>query len=171
MKKEYLECGRVLGAHGIRGVLKVESWCDSPRVLAGQKRVFLAEEGGYREYKVLTASANGPCVLMSVEGIDSRESAIAMKNKVFYLHRSDIPVKDGAMLIADMIGLDVVDAVSGRRYGEISDVIEVPRGLLYTIKTEGKDVLFPHVDEFIKEIDAERGMLITPIPGFFDDLE
>jgi len=169
MKKEYLECGKVCGAHGVRGVMRVEPWCDTPKVLAGQKRVFLASrEGVMQERKVLTASVNGPVVLMSLEGVDTREAAVAMKNTVLYLHRSDIPVKPGQMLLADMIGLAVIDADTGRVYGEISAVEDVPRGLLYTIRTEGGDVYFPSVPEFIKEIDPERGMLIRPIAGFFD---
>lgn len=149
--------------------MRVEPWCDTPKVLAGQKRVFLASrEGVMEERKVLTASVNGPVVLMSLEGVDTREAAVAMKNTVLYLHRSDIPVKEGQMLLADMIGLPVIDADTGRVYGEISAVEDVPRGLLYTIKTEGGDVYFPSVPEFIKEIDPERGMLIRPIAGFFD---
>ena len=139
MKKEYLECGKVCGAHGVRGVMRVEPWCDTPKVLAGQKRVFLASrEGVMQERKVLTASVNGPVVLMSLEGVDTREAAVAMKNTVLYLHRSDIPVKPGQMLLADMIGLAVIDADTGRVYGEISAVEDVPRGLLYTIRTEGQ---------------------------------
>ena len=149
--------------------MRVESWCDTPKVLAGQKRVFLASEGGVmRESKVLTASVNGPVVLMSIEGVDSREAAVAMKNTVLYLHRSDIPVKRGQMLLADMIGLPVIDADTDRVYGHIRAVEDVPRGLLYTIETESGDVYFPSVPEFIKEIDPERGMIIRPIEGFFD---
>ena len=61
MKKEYLECGKVCSAHGVRGGVKVESWCDSPSVLAKQKRIFLAEkDGSYREAQVLSASSKMP---------------------------------------------------------------------------------------------------------------
>lgn len=138
-------------------------------VLVRAKRVFIATgEGEYREHKILTASSNGQSVLLSIEGITDRDQAIAMKNTVLYLHRNDIPVEDGAMLLADMIGLPVIDANTGVRYGVITDVTEVPRGLLYTISTDRGEVLFPSVDEFIKEIDPEGGMLVTPIPGFFD---
>lgn len=169
MKKTYLECGRVIHAHGVRGILKVEPWCDTPRVLASQRRVFLAEkDGGYREVRVLTASVNVDTVLMSLEGIDSRDAAIAMRGAVLYLHRDDIPVKPGEMLLADMIGLAVVDAVTGRVYGEIVDITDAPRGRLYTVRTPNGDVLYPTADELIKGIDAERGLLVTPIPGFFD---
>ena len=169
MKKQYLECGKVSGAHGVRGALKIESWCDTPKVLASQKHVFLADkDGSFVERKVLTASVSGAMVLMTIEGIDDRDIAIAMKNTVLYLHRDDVPVKKGQMLLADMIGLPVIDADTGRVYGKIRAVEDVPRGLLYTIETESGDVYFPSVPEFIKEIDPERGMLIRPIAGFFD---
>ena len=165
----YFECGRVCNAHGIRGVLKVEHWCDSAKVLAGQTRVFTAIGGEFREHKVLTASVSGQTVLMSIEGVSSREDAIAMKGCVLYLHRSDIPVLPGAMLIADMIGLPVIDSRSGKLLGHIKDVTDAPRSKIYTIKCESGDVLLPDVPEFIERIDADGGMLVTPIPGFFDD--
>ena len=169
MKKIYLEGGKVCNVHGVRGVLKVDPWCDSPKVLASQKRVFFAKgDGRYEERKVLGASVSGTLVLLTIEGIDSRDLAIGYKNEVIYLHRDDVPLKKGAMLIADMIGLDVIDAESGVVYGKIADVGEVPRGLLYTIRTEKGDVYFPSNPEFVKEIDAERGMFIHTIPGFFD---
>lgn len=169
MKKIYLEGGRVLGAHGVRGVIKVDPWCDSPAVLAGQKRVFLlGKDGEYKEAKVLTASVNGPSVLMSVEGIEDRDAAIAMRGVVLYLHRNDIPVKRGAMLLADMIGLSVIDADSGRVYGTVKSVDDGVRHRIYTIDTPTGEVLFPAVDEFVKEIDPERGIFIRPIDGFFD---
>ena len=41
MNKNYLECGKIINTHGIKGALKVESWCDSPYILAELERVFL----------------------------------------------------------------------------------------------------------------------------------
>lgn len=169
MKKEYLECGIVRSPHGVRGILNVECWCDSPRVLAKQKRVYiLGRDGSYKEVRVISASPAPDRVLMGLEGIDSREAAQGYKNTVLYLHRDDIPVPKGAMLIADMIGLPVVDFDTGRVYGEISDVRDGVRYKLYTVKTDSGEVMLPGVDEFIKEITEERGLLVRPIPGFFD---
>lgn len=171
MKKEFLECGRVCAAHGVRGILKVESWCDSPKVLATQKRVFVADKSGkYNERKILTASVSGSLVLLGIEGVSTREDAFAMKNVVLYLKREDIPIAKGAMLIQDMIGLPVVDANTGKIYGRIKDITDGARSKIYTIETEGGDVLFPAVAEFVKEIDESRGVLISPIPGFFEEI-
>ena len=87
MKAEYLECGKICAPHGVRGVLKVEPWCDSPSVLARAKAVYLKSTDGYRKLPVLTASVSGAYVLLSVEGISSREKAQAYKNTVLHLHR------------------------------------------------------------------------------------
>lgn len=171
MKKTYLECGRVCNAHGVRGLVKVEHWCDSPRVLAERRRVFIAKGDDFEEHAVISASVAGQTVLMCIEGIDSREDAVAMKGTVLYLHRDDIPLPKGSMLVADMIGLSVYDAETGKLYGEISEVSDAARGKLFHVKTpSGGEVLLPDVPQFIKRINAEEGMLITPIPGFFDEI-
>ena len=171
MKKEFLECGKIRSPHGVRGILNVECWCDSPKVLTSQKRVFiLAKTGEYKAVEVISASSAADRVLMGLAGIDSREAAQAYKNVIIYLHRNDIPVPKGAMLIADMIGLDVVDIDTGRVYGKICAVEDGVRYKLYTVETEGGKVILPGVDEFVKEISEHRGMLVRPIPGFFDNL-
>ena len=170
MKKQYLECGKVCSAHGVRGALKIEHWCDTPKVLASQKRVFfLGKDGEYVEKKVTAASVGSRFVILLLEGIDSREAAQAEKNRILYLHRDDIPVKKGTARIADMIGLDVIDADSGRVYGTLTDVTDGVRHQIYTIKTPKGEVLFPAVKEFLREIDTERGVFIHVIEGFFDD--
>ncbi len=170
MKKEFLEGGRVCNAHGVRGLLKAEAWCDSPRVLAAQKRIFFAEKDGtMKECKVTRGSVAAGFVLLGLAGIETREDAIALKNKVFYLKREDIPVPEGAYLIADLIGLPVIDIDTARQYGTVKEITDVPRGQMYTIETPTGDVLFPAVKEFVKEIRPEEGIFIRPIPGFFED--
>ena len=170
MKKMYLEGGRICTAHGVRGILKVEHYCDSAKVLASQKRIFLKKrDGGFDERAVISASVSGAFVLMGIEGVDSREAAIALRGVTLYLSREDIPVGDGELLLADMIGLPVIHAESGQRLGELSDISDVAGRRIYTVRTERGDVLLPDVPEFIKEIDEERGMLVLPIPGFFDE--
>ena len=170
MKKIYLEGGRICTAHGVRGLLKVEHYCDSASVLASQKRVFMKNrDGSYSERAVLSASASGQFVLMGISGVASREDAIALRGVTLYLHRDDVPVAEGELLLADMIGLPVLHAESGVRLGEISDVSDVAGRRMYTVRTEKGEVLLPDVPEFIKEIDGENGMRVLPIPGFFDE--
>ena len=137
-----------------------------------QKKIYLKErDGSFTERKVNSASVAGQYVLMAIEGIDSREEAIAYRGRIIYLHRDDIPMTKGAMLIADMIGLAVYHAESGESLGEISDISDVAGRRIYTVKYEGKEILLPDVPEFIKEINEERGMAVLPIPGLFDSAD
>ena len=172
MKKEYLEGGKICTAHGVRGMLKVEHLCDSPKVLASQKRVFLKQrDGSFAEIRVKSASVAGQFVLMGFEGIETREDAIAQRGRLIYLHRSDIPIKKGEVLLADMIGLPVLHYVTGERLGTLTDVSNIAGRGIYTVSTDRGQVLVPAVDEFIKEIDEECGVKVLPIPGLFDDAD
>lgn len=171
MKAEFLEAGRICTAHGVRGALKVEHFCDSAAVLAKQKKIYFSVRGEFAEQRVLSASVSAQFVLMTIEGIDSREAAIALRGKPIYLAREDIPVAKGAMLIADMIGLPVYHAESGEKLGEISDVSDVAGRRIYTVKSGRGEVMLPDVAEFIKEISEEGGMRVLPIPGFFDEAD
>ena len=172
MKKEYLECGKILGAHGVRGVMKVESWCDTPKILAAQKRVFLAaKDGSYKEAKVVSASVSTNIVLMNLDGFENREEVQGMKNTVLFLKREDIPLKKGSYLLADIIGLPVIDANNGTKYGTVKDITDSVASRLYVVEaSDGKEVLIPDIKQFIKEINVEEGVFITPIPGFFTDI-
>ena len=169
MKNTYLEGGKICTSHGVMGLLKIEHLCDSPKVLTKVKKVYLrTRDGSYEERAVRSASVAGRFVLMGVDGINSREEAIAYRGKIVYLHRDDVPISKGAMFIADMIGLAVYHAESGESLGEISDISDVAGRRIYTVKYQGKEVLIPDVPDFIKEIDETRGMAVLPIPGLFD---
>ncbi len=167
MKKEYIECGKIVAPHGVKGLVKLESWCDSLKVLATRKRVYILKNGEYTEFPVISASAAANTVIMNI-GIDSRESAQAMKGTVLYLKREDIPVPKGSYLISDMIDLPVIDVDTGKVYGTLSEVSDVPQGKLYAIKTDTGTVYLPERPEFVKKIDVDTGIFVKPIPGFFD---
>lgn len=172
MKKTYLEGGRICTSHGVKGLMKAEHMCDNAKVLLDIDKIyFLERDGSYTERRLHTCTPMGQFVLLGVDGIDSREEAIAYRGRIFYLHRNDIPLSDGAMFIADMIGLAVYHAESGESLGEISEVNEIGDRRIYTIKYNGRQVMIPDVPQFIKEINEERGMAVLPIPGLFDEAD
>ena len=41
MLKKYLEAGKIVGTHGIKGEVRVETWCDSPVFFSKLKKVYL----------------------------------------------------------------------------------------------------------------------------------
>ena len=170
--KQFIEIGKIINTHGVKGAVKVEPWCDTPAVLSKMKRVYFAPKvsgDGFTETAVLSGSVQKDKVLLTLDGIDTVDAAIALKNTVIYANRDDIPIKKGSFLIADLIGLDVIDANNGRVYGKLTDVIQGGSGDIYDIKTEKGSALMPAVKEFVKEIKLDSGIYVTPIMGIFDE--
>lgn len=169
--KEYIECGKIVGTHGCRGSVKVEPWCDSPKVLANFDRVyFVTKEGTYYSHAVKGAFIHKSHVVMTIDAIEDMETAEFLKGTILYAHRDQIPLKKGAMLLCDIIGLPVKDATTGEVYGTVKDIDEAPASRLYVIDTPHGEVLLPDIPVFIKEVNPDQGLIVTPIPGFFHDV-
>lgn len=167
-KKQYLECGKIVNTHGFRGAVKLESWCNTPEDLADLSRLFLMEKDGMRCLTVKHASVFKQFVIVELEGIVDLDMAMALKNRVVYAAREDFSLEEGDFFIVDLIGLPVIDATSGAEYGTLSDIINRGASDIYVIKTPDGERMMPAVDEFVKKVDVENGIFVSPIEGMFD---
>ena len=43
-KKQFLEIGKIINTHGVRGEVKIDPWCDSPEVFCALSRVYLEDK-------------------------------------------------------------------------------------------------------------------------------
>ena len=167
-KSQFLECGKIVNTHGVRGGLKLESWCDTPQDLASLKKVFLENGGEYQCYKVKKASVFKQFVLFELDGINNIDIAMTLKGRVVFADRDDIAIDEDAFFIADIIGLDVIDIATGEKIGTLSDVLNLGASDLYEINTKSGKKLIPAVPEFIKEVDTEKGIFVSLIEGMLD---
>ncbi len=167
--QKYLECGIVTNTHGINGALKVLSQCDTPYDLAELDRVYVEQLGVYRELKVTNASVYKDTVIFTFEGVDSIDKAARFKGKVLFADREDFALEEGDYFIADIIGLKVIDANSGKIYGTVENVNTNSAQMLYEVKTENGIRLLPAVDAFIKEVVFGEGIYVTPVAGLLDE--
>ena len=169
-KKAYLEIAKIINTHGVRGAVKLDPWCDSPEMIKKIKKLYLKNGACYDVSDV--KMINGGFVVCSLSGITTVEAAVKLKNKILLAKREDIPLEEGAFFICDLIGLPVKDAETGVVYGTVEDVIQNTVQDIYSIKTEsGKSVLLPAVPAFVKKVDTDDAVYITPIDGFFDEAE
>lgn len=167
-KNKYIECGKIINTHGCMGGIKLESWCDSPEVLASMKRIYMKNDAEYREYKVKKASVFKQFVLFELAGLTDMDSAIALKGTVVYADRADFKLGKGEYFIVDIIGCDVVDADTGKKYGTLLDIINRGASDLYVVKTESGEVMVPVVDEFVDRVEVGEAIYIRPIEGMFN---
>lgn len=169
-KEQYLECGKIVGTHGVRGMVRLECYADSPRTLAGLRRLYYKEKNGtFIEWKVLRASVQKTMVLMALDGIDDLDKAIPLKGTVVYADRADFRLRKGDVFIADILSLPVIDEETGETYGILDEVITSGVQDLYVVKEpDGKTFMIPCVPEFIRRIEAEgenAGIFVKLIEG------
>lgn len=169
MINEYLECGQITRAHGINGAMVINPFCDSYEVFAQLKTIYLKKGNEFSPLNVKKCSPYKNSAIVIVDGITTPEEVTKMRMEYVYAHRNDILRDDGDYFIADLIGLEVLDANTNELYGILKDVTNQGAQDLYVIKREGKtDAYIPAIKEFVKEISLEKGIFITPIEGMLD---
>ena len=77
MPKKFLEAGKIVGTHGIRGDLKVQSWCDTPEVLLSGHHANI--EAWRREMSLRRTKKDRPDLFAKFEPQDKRDRKILEK--------------------------------------------------------------------------------------------
>lgn len=168
-KNTYIECAKIINTHGVKGGLKLDSWCNTPEDLAALKRLFLKEKDGYKELRVRRASVFKRFVIAELAGVEDMDAALALKNCILYASRDDFELEEGEYFISDLVGLPVIDADSGKVYGTLLETVNRGASDIYVVKTDSGERMMPAVDEFIDRVDLEKGIFVRPISGMFDD--
>ncbi len=166
--EQYLEIGKVVSTHGLRGELRVDPWCDSPQFLCQFKTLYLKKG----ETKLSVSSRPHKTIaIVKAKGIDTIEEGEKFRGRVLYINRSDARLAPGEYFIQDLMGLDVIDIDTSKSYGKITDVLKTGANDVYQVTDEKKkDYLIPVIDDVVKEIDINGGkVLIKPLKGIFDD--
>lgn len=169
MLKRYLEIGKIVSTHGIKGEVRVDPWCNSSGFLCKFKVLYFNK--GNEELKVLSAKVHKNIVILKILGINSMEQAEKLIGKILYINRENINLSEGEYFIQDIIGIEVFDDKTNLRYGKITDVLKTGANDVYQITDDNnKDYLIPVIDEVICSIDIENNkMTICPLEGIFDD--
>ena len=87
MKHQFLEAGRIVRTHGVRGELVLECWADSPEFVAGVKHLYF--DGGKTDAGVVSSRVHKGRLLLKLQGVDTVEQGDALRGKVLYLNRED----------------------------------------------------------------------------------
>ena len=157
MPEQYLEVGKVTSTHGVMGEVRVQPWADSPEFLCQFKTLYVDQ--AHWPIKVERARVHKNMVILKFEGITDVPSALSMRNAILYIDRADAKLPKGSFFLADLMGLEVRDAQSGKVLGKIADIMNLPANNVYVVRGSERELLIPAVPQFIAETNVEGGYL------------
>lgn len=168
--KRFLETGKIVSTHGIRGDVRVQPWCDDSELLTELDVLYLDGEGKI-PLTVERAFVQKNVVVLKFQGIETIEQAQKYRNRILYIDRRDLELPEGTYFIQDLIGCRVIDADDPSVvYGKLTQVSQPGANDVYHVVDEnGKERLIPAIPDVVLSTDPEREEIqIRPLKGLFD---
>ena len=167
--KQFLEIGKLINTHGIRGEMKLELWCDDIDFLKQFKTLYL-DDNGSDSLKLISARPQKNHAIVKFTEITSIDEAEKLKNSIVYCNRDDAEIDEDANYIQDLIGCTVVNAESNEEYGRVADVVNYGASDILDVVNDKKHSYIPVIPDIVKEIDTENEIIrIIPMKGLFDE--
>ena len=165
-ENRYLEAGKLVGTHGVRGELKLKPTCDGAEFLMPLKNLYINGEA----IKPITKRVHKGMLLVQFPGYDTVEKAMRLINATVYFDREEVKLPKGVYFCCDLEGMDVYDQRLERVIGKLAEVLERPASSIYVVRNENAEYMIPVAGDFIQGVDVERKVLtVKTIPGMVGD--
>ncbi|MEA4882129.1 MAG: ribosome maturation factor RimM [Clostridia bacterium] len=156
--------GEVIGAHGLRGEVKVATCNGSPRRFQGVQRVYLERNPGDEPVPALVDSerAHGRFALVRLLGMRDLDQARTLVGASMYLPASEIPpAPEGEFYEHQLVGLMCVSS-AGERLGVVADVLDMPANHVIVVRQDsGAEFLVPVVHDILLQVDVIEGRIVV----------
>ena len=169
MTGEPLVClGRIAGAHGLHGEVRVQAFTDRPEEIGAYGP--LRDSSGAHAFEFEAVRPGGKALIVRLSGVHDRDGAEALGGTLLYVERSRLPEPgEGEFYRADLVGM-VVEDTGGGAIGTVAAVHNFGAGDLIEVAREGGGtVLLPFTRDIVPEVDARgRRLVADPPPGLLD---
>lgn len=181
-----VEVGRIAGAWGVKGWIRVEPYASDPQALFSSKRWFLRPPeplpaGPARVWpgllRVTHARSQGESVVAAVQDVADRDAAQALRGARVFVSRASFPTAaPGEFYWVDLIGLAVRNR-DGQALGRVAGLIETGAHDVLRVQADsapagsgepaaagaaaGPERLIPFVQAYVDEVDLARGCIVV----------
>jgi 16S rRNA processing protein RimM len=169
--------GRVRRAHGIRGELVVEPLTDAPdAVFAPGRRLFVGTTDGdpSPDGRALVVTRSRPFKgggwIIAFDAIADRNEAERWRDRYLLAPTAELePAGEDEVYVHDLHGLTVVLEGSDEPIGAVTDVYELPQGIVLDVRRATGSVLIPFSAQIVRRVDLEgRRLVVDPPEGLIE---
>lgn len=158
---DYIVIGRVTGAYGIKGWIKVHPFTRERDGIKAYPKWYVGHDRNWKAYTVITVRPQGKGMAAQLEGVDGRNQAEALRSADIAIHREMLPeLESNEYYWRDLEGLRVftVDEID---LGLVDHLIETGANDVLVVRGD-KERLIPFLQgEVIRQIDLEKGQIVV----------
>jgi 16S rRNA processing protein RimM len=155
-----VEVGRVIGAWGIKGWIKVQPFASDPQALFSTKRWYLRPPEGPGAappplLRVTDSRQQGDLVVAGAQEVPDRNAAEALKGARVFVARSSFPTAGtDEFYWVDLIGCTVVNR-EGVTLGDVADLIDTGAHSVLRVLLGDDERLIPFVAAYVDQVDLQ----------------
>jgi len=160
--------GRISGAYGVQGLIRINSYTEEPMDVAVYGPV--TDEDGERMFELEAKRMVKTQVVARIKGVLDRNAAEALKGIRLYVLREVFPLPaDDEFYWEDLVGL-AAETVDGKSIGKVLSLQEFGAGEMLEIgKRRGDTTLIPFTHDVVPRVDLQAGkVVIDPPPGLLE---
>ena len=162
--------GRISGAYGVRGMVKLAALSDDPDELTRHPTWWLQTRAGgdWQPRHVIEARRHGGALIATLDGVADREAAAALRGAMVGLERADLPsLRADELYWADLEGLAVVNR-DGVALGRVVGLIDNGAHAILRVQGDGGgERLVPWVPAHVDAVDIAAGRIDVDWPADF----
>ena len=151
---EYIYIGKIVNTHGIKGELRLLSnFKYKDKVFLQNRKIYIGEEKqeeeikSYRHHKIFE--------MITLFGYDNINEVLKFLNKNVYVKKNDLDLNEKEFFDEDLIDLNIM--FNNESVGHVVAVRLInPKNKVIEAIINGKNILIPYHEDFIKNIDLEK---------------
>jgi 16S rRNA processing protein RimM len=155
--------GALAGAFGVRGEVRVKSFCADPGAIATYGPLWT--EDGARSFTLRLTGAAPGALVGRLSGVASKEAADALRGVRLYADRDRLPpADDDEFYHADLIGLPVYDT-GGALLGTVQAVHNHGASDILEVAGAAGTILLPFTRAAVPTVDLAAGRIVADPPA------
>ena len=157
-----LEIGKIVKTSGLKGRLRVLSYCESVETLGTLENVFIGKDSEHVSlFSVRTTGIKRGSFSIDLEGVESVKAAGELIGLYVFVPSENLP--DGEYYWKDIIGLDVVSE-NGMKLGRVTTILPTGSSDVYICSDGERESFIPAFDDVVKKIDIKNGVIVVKLP-------
>lgn len=158
---ERVELGRLDGAWGVAGWVKVFSYTDPPQNIFDYQPWQLDELPGL--IRVLEWKQQGPRLVARLDAIGDRDQAEKVRGQALYVEAQRLPqAESGQYYWRDLIGLEVINR-AGESLGRVRKLMDASVHDVLCVRpaeNDAEELLIPFVmDHYVDRVELDQGRI------------